>query len=190
MSIILILHFKIQLSVMEIVMFDENGLLPAGLHAYEQDVFLSEFVTAFSTSQTRKLLYNAFNEILTEISSTFIPTEIWVDGSYATSKTNPNDIDFVMFLSLDDFIQYSNSPVVHALRTRYSGKLDFYLALSINSDTKSKLDEVNFNKAVNRRNYWKGQFGFDRQDQPKGIIVLGDSVVKAIIKEDRNYVAN
>lgn len=187
---ILVLHFYIQTRKAENDMFDENGLLPAGLHAYEQDAFINDFVTAFASSQTRKPLYNAFNDLLSEIISVFIPVEIWVDGSYATSKNNPNDIDLVMFLNLEDFIKPSNRVVFQALRDRYSGKLDVYFALAINNSTKSKLGAEDFQKATNKRNYWKGQFGFDRQDQPKGFVILGESVINAIVKGDRNYVSN
>ena len=41
-------------------------------------------------------------------------------------------------------------------------------------------------KLVNNRNYWRGQFGFDREDNPKGMIKISKeylSLVKEGIKD-------
>lgn len=159
-------------------MFDENGLLPAGLHVCDHDVFQQEFIDQFSSSQTRKSLFVVFNKMLKDIELLFQPYEIWLDGSFTTSKTNPNDIDLVMFLELSDFLSHYNSNEFMSLRAQYAGKLDIYLALAVNDQTKASVEPEVVVVHTNQRNYWRGQFGFDRQDRPKGFIVFEKVIIK------------
>lgn len=172
-------------------MFNNDGLLPAGLHEYEPGPFERDFVAGFATSQTRKPLFLLLGEVLEEIKPLFMPVELWINGSYVTSKVNPNDIDLLMFLDLDDFVKFaSKNPSFEYLRRKYLGQLDMYLALAVNDETKARVDGCTLNIHVNRRNYWKGQFGFDRQDKPKGFIVFNSSVMQDFIKEDHADVSN
>ncbi len=56
----------------------------------------SVFVTPFESNERRKILLSrlaAFTERLKEVP---IDMEVWIDGSFATAKENPGDIDLVV----------------------------------------------------------------------------------------------
>ena len=150
--------------------FDTNGRLPAGLHNYDIKDFVSQFVDGFPTSISRRLIFESMVEFFKEIVSTGIPYEFWVDGSYATTKINPNDADIVVFLQYPQYITLS--PQFTNLRAKYKGYLDIYFQLAASKENQKILSPGDFNKVTNNRNYWRGQFGFDREDNPKGIICI------------------
>ena len=99
---------------------------------------------------------------LKELYKVAVPEEMWVDGSFATSKINPNDIDVVVFLNYKNFSSELNGFLSQIGRENYC---DTYYAIEPNDE----LGEEN-GFVINHRNYWRGQFGFDRQDLPKGMI--------------------
>ena len=160
--------------------FDANGMLPAGIHTYDMYSFQERFVVAFPASQTRPVIFGCLERFISAIFALCDPDEFWVDGSFATTKINPNDADLIIFVDYADFIKIA--PVWNQIRCQYP-YLDMYIACAVNEKTKKLLTATDYNQAVNQRNYWRGQFGFDRQDNPKGIIKLNCHSV-------REYIAN
>lgn len=158
--------------------FNANGMLPAGIHTYDLNSFKEQFITAFPASQTRSVIFNCLEHFIASVFALCDPDEFWVDGSFATTKVNPNDADIILFIDYTDFAKIR--PVWDQLRSQYP-HLDMYVACAANEKAKSLLSPGDYNQVVNNRNYWRGQFGFDRQDNPKGIIRLDcDSVRKYI----------
>ena len=49
-----------------------------------------------------------------------------------------------------------------------------------------KLSPQDYGEQINNRNYWKGQFGYSRDDIPKGIIVLKETALKSFVGGDSN----
>lgn len=159
--------------------FDINGRLPAGLHNYTIEEFLSQFVDGFPTSMRRKPIFDAMVEFFRELLVSGIPYEFWVDGSYATTKINPNDADIVVFLQVPQYTvlgsQFNN------LRNKYRANLDIYFAIATSEENRRILSPNDFGIVTNKRNYWRGQFGFDREDNPKGIICISCTSLKDYI---------
>jgi hypothetical protein len=89
--------------------------------------------------------------------------EVWLDGSFCTEKLDPNDIDLVVFA--DEFELNKLDPAVQ----RYlAGLLD-------RTTTRRQFGcDVLFAPAgdVNLRSYWRGWYGFDRLERPKGMAKL------------------
>ncbi len=146
--------------------FNERGLIEPGIHSMDMTEFYDTFVAQFTTSQRRQIIFNNLIDFIKSISHSYKIYEIWIDGSYVTQKINPNDVDIVIFFPLEDFIQVSK--VWSSLRNAIN--IDSYSAVAVTEETLNKLSPKDQIQAHNNRNYWKGQFGFDRQDQPKGII--------------------
>lgn len=150
---------------------NEKGYLDAGLHMSSMQELKEVFVKQFTTSQTREEIYNNFLEWKTELEKKYRIYEIWVDGSFATNKINPNDIDIVVFAYLEN-----NQELFHQWNSiRNKDKIDAYLTIAVCEENKKILTPKLFYEMVNQRNYWRGQFGFDRNDLPKGIIVLNSN---------------
>lgn len=144
-------------------------MLPAGIHTYDIHTFKEQFVNGFPNSQTRPAIFSCLEHYISTILALCDPYEFWVDGSFATTKVNPNDADLIVFVEYADLIKVQT---VWAQIQQQHPHLDMYVACAVNEKTKQLLPPNDYNALVNHRNYWRGQFGFDRQDKPKGIVKL------------------
>lgn len=157
--------------------FESNGMLPAGFHDYSVDEFITQFVDGFPTSQRRKQIADVLFDFAKEIFSYGVPYEFWIDGSYVTAKVNPNDADLVLFFQYSDLTTLK--PQIPMLRQKYLPNLDTYYMCATSPENQALLPTTVFHKIITDRNYWRGQFGFDRSDQPKGIVRLScDSLLE------------
>src|SRR5690606_28809126 len=62
------------------------------------------FVNKFSASSTRSVIFNGLMDWLKLLMDILPPRYIWLDGSYLTTKMNPNDIDLVVFYQPEDIV--------------------------------------------------------------------------------------
>lgn len=71
--------------------FNEEGCLPFGVY----EMSLEEFEEIFSKNQSsrRQLIMKYYKEHINKIRNLPYYLNHWIDGSYVTSKENPNDID-------------------------------------------------------------------------------------------------
>lgn len=138
-------------------------LFPAGLHDFTEHELDNHFLSAFSESTTRPALITGLRAFLASLRNVGIAFEIWLDGSFCTEKINPNDIDLVVFAdekqvnSLDD----SNKRYLAGLLDRITSRRKFGC-------------DVLFAPAgdMNLRSYWRGWYGFDRHERPKGMVKI------------------
>lgn len=141
----------------------EGPLLPPGLHDVHDADLDNHFLSAFPGSATRRPLLAGLRTFLAALQRIGIPFEVWVDGSFATTKENPNDVDLVAFAS-DAAVRSLDSDRLNAL----AGLLD-------RASTRRTFGcDVLFSVAedVEMRSYWRGWYGFDRDERPKGIVRL------------------
>ena len=80
--------------------FDDLGYLsPYSVIETDLETFEKIFISNFEYSDTRKKLFQNYlsyiHDFKNQISENFYQ---WIDGSFVTSKLNPNDIDIVTFL--------------------------------------------------------------------------------------------
>ena len=83
---------------MPIPQFNEEGLLPEGIH----DCTLEEIEFRFGRflgSDRRPQLWQRFLEFVREVRASGAIEAILLDGSFATAKPDPNDIDIVLAVS-------------------------------------------------------------------------------------------
>ncbi len=70
-------------------------------------------------------------------------------------------------------------PQLEFFRKKYKDQLDIYFAYATSIDNKKSMTPTDYQNNVNLRNYWRGQFGFDRTDSPKGIVRIScDSIAE------------
>lgn len=158
--------------------FESNGMLSAGIHDCTMQEFIEFFVDKFPTSQRRKTIANNLLDFAKDILATGTPVEFWVDGSFVTTKINPNDADLVLFFHLPHMQVLA--PQHSSLQQKYLNSLDFYFSLAVSPENEKLIKPSDYHTlCVNQRNYWRGQFGFDRQDSPKGIVRIScDSIIE------------
>lgn len=157
--------------------FNDMGLIEAGLHECDMGEFCEIFINDFVTSQSRTIIFQSLKKFLENIIAKYDLYEVWIDGSYVTNKVNPNDVDIVLFFELNDFIMIGQE----WNNIRNVAYLDAYFSCAVNQNSLSQLSPPDINTITNKRNYWKGQFGFDRSDTPKGIIVIKCDKIKEFL---------
>lgn len=141
----------------------EATLLPPGLHDIDHADLDNHFLSAFPGSATRPQLIGGLRTFIAALQRIGIPFEIWIDGSFTTTKENPNDVDLVAFAS-DAAIQALDSGRRRALEGLFDRA----------SSRRTFGCDVLFCVAedANMRSYWRGWYGFDRDERPKGIARL------------------
>ena len=135
-------------------------LLTPGLHEIEESDLDNHFLSSFVGTKTRAVLIQGFKQYLQALRQYGVQFEVWIDGSFATDKQDPSDIDIVVFASGAEL----NALPLHA-----------------QTSLRSLFDRVNIKHTLgcdvffsvledaNMRSYWRGWYGFDRDEQPKGI---------------------
>jgi hypothetical protein len=79
---------------------NDAGLLPPGVHPCTLDE-LKERFGGFRDSDRRPTLFSRLAELVAELRASALFSAVIVDGSFVTSKPDPNDIDLVLVLHPD-----------------------------------------------------------------------------------------
>ena len=150
--------------------FNGDGYLDPGIHDYKADEIEAHLVDGFPTSITRTAIWLGYGRHCNDVRACGICVIEFIDGSFSTLKNDPSDIDLVGFADMEEV---NNLP---------AAMKDAFRKLFLGPDTKSThLCDAYFvptvppghpheGKLRSTRKYWMGEFGFDRQDRPKGII--------------------
>lgn len=78
---------------------NEHGFLPEGIHDCTLEEIGARF-GRFQSSDRRIRLFEKLRELFVEERRAGLAIEIYVDGSFTTSKTEPGDIDLVIVLPI------------------------------------------------------------------------------------------
>lgn len=153
-------------------MFNAHGYLEPGFHKWTVAELKTKLVDSFPHSTTRANIYAGFSRLRHEISSLIQGGEQIIDGSYCTEKVDPNDIDAVTFLDLETINALSH-PDQSALADLFAGpnskgsfSTDSYFVWSV------PITHPAYQEYLASRRYWMGQFGFDRLENPKGMLLI------------------
>jgi hypothetical protein len=145
---------------------DHQPLFPPGLHTVTEVDLAAKLVHGFGGSRTRSALLDGLRAFLAGLRSAGVAFEVWLDGSFCTDKLDPNDIDLVVFADPNALNRLDS-----AKQTLLSGLLD-----RTNARRQYGCDVLFASSSdPNTRSYWRGWYGFDRREQPKGILCLSVS---------------
>ncbi len=157
-----------------ILQFDVRGNLFNGIHVLDKEEIYQHFVASFPNSSTRKRLWSNSNTFIErfeeEITTKY---SVWIDGSFATQKLNPRDIDAVFYID-NQVVELKKS----VLDTKWFFKeqkfktgLDLYFSIEYPAQHKRHfLSHLNYL-------YWQDVYGHTRKDEfgkqySKGFISL------------------
>jgi len=107
-------------------------------------------------------------QIVWELSEMGIVVDVWVDGSFTTKKFEPDDSDVVVCIKsefLANMTREQQTYISDFQRNRKGFKDKFYCDLYFYIDHSHATSEW-------LRSYWIRQFGFSRNDDMKGIVVV------------------
>ena len=150
--------------------FNANGFLDPGIHDVELSAIEEHLVRGFPTSTTRPRIIDGYKRHRTDLETLNIELEQLLNGSFVSTKNDPGDIDLVCFADADTVDRLSPADQIK------------FRALTLGSSTKSThLCDAYFCPTVpetdprylmvrQNRKYWMGEFGYDRQERPKGIL--------------------
>jgi hypothetical protein len=82
---------------MAVPAFEPNGVLPPGVHACTLEEVRAHF-GQFQKSDRRPKLFTRLNELVSELQRMRLCIAVVINGSFATAKAEPNDIDLLLLL--------------------------------------------------------------------------------------------
>ncbi len=135
-------------------------IFEAGMHSINQSDMKGIFVLPFKNPEKREYLLSRFESFLEKLREFPIEMEIWVDGSFVTEKENPGDIDLVVVCqneAVNSLPDDKQEGLIQLFRNNAETKLRY------ECDAYFILDDMH------DKSYWRGLFGFDRNEVPKGI---------------------
>lgn len=155
------------------MLFDDHGHpVPYKIIELSLSEFQSAFVDGLEDTSHRKNLFRRYLQFINEVKTSFgIAFFQWIDGSFVTTKSLPEDLDVVTFLPYDIMIQKIGAVFYfreHAI-TKYSVDAKFCPVC--------KWNHRFYADSKQQESYWANLYGFSRQDAegkkwPKGIIKI------------------
>jgi len=127
-------------------------------------------VERFNNSQTRETIMQGLEAVVARLEVAGVPGDLWVDGSFVTEKIDPEDVD-VILMSIAHFYDTASASQRAAMdwldsNLKATHKVDSYLWLELPATDPQSVERDQ------DRTYWRGQFGFGREDEPKGVAVV------------------
>lgn len=149
--------------------FDVYGNLnPYEVILLDIDTVRGKFVTAFPDSERRHLLFDTF---LTNITNFKIQVKeefwVWINGSFVTRKTNPSDIDFVIFLDADCYNRHEEQVDSFRQQRYLADKLIDGYFVQVYPEGQRR-----YNWYESDRLRWLQDFGTSLAGRKKGIVQL------------------
>jgi hypothetical protein len=139
---------------------EHDPIFPAGIHDLDESELLTYFLNDFTESINRPVLIDGLKRYLNALRSIGLHIEVWIDGSFSTKKLEPSDVDLVIFASQNelDSLDLTKQTNFSALVDRVSIKKVFGCDVLF-----AVMEDANL------RSYWRGWYGFDRNERAKGI---------------------
>jgi hypothetical protein len=145
-------------------------LLPRGFHQMTLDQMRVDFVNAFGGSRRRKPVMDGLEKVVQRIVSARLEGDIWIDGSFLTKKTDPDDSDLILIMDAEFYSRATpvQKQIVDWVRSNlyHSHYCHSHVLFQHPAGHPEHTDSVWFHA------YWLRQFGFSRRDEPKGIVLI------------------
>ncbi|UPY36151.1 hypothetical protein [Sediminicoccus sp. KRV36] len=169
--------------------FNSDGYLDAGLHDMDVEGIVEHFVTAFPASNTRRAIIEGYIRHRSEFSALGVACVQLIDGSFVSNKADPGDIDLVAFADLDTIDALSPedqkklADLFSGPATKATHFCDAYFSPTVPEN------HPLYSQLRSKRKYWMGEFGYDREDRPKGVVRTQiDPAANSTKAEDLNNV--
>ena len=102
--------------------FNQEGLLPDGIHPASETEFRERCVEPFRKSVSRKPVFDGFRRYRSDIANLGLNTTQWVNGSFTDAqREDPDDIDLINFCT-DAEINQVKPPYRPKLEALLNGK--------------------------------------------------------------------
>lgn len=145
-------------------------LLAPGFHWMTVAEVRELCVIAFPSSLTRRAIMEGLEEVISRLNNADIDGEIWIDGSFLTSKIDPLDVDYLLCVGSDI---YDHDPAKR-LVIDWASHEDLRDSHSCDAYKWIKYDKGHplFADSEDTRKYWTDWYGISRKRIAKGIAVV------------------
>jgi hypothetical protein len=99
-----------------------------------------------------------------------VPGELWLDGSFLTEKINPKDVDVI--LRVDAAVYNAGTPEQHDAIKWVNANQKLTLKCDSYAFFEYPVGDALHDEGRWWYSYWHKQWGFSREDDPKGIVVI------------------
>ena len=147
--------------------FDTNGNLPLGFH----DMTLAEIeyflVATFTQSITRRPIFDGYCRLRNTMHGVGLSGEQYLDGSYTTTKENPEDLDLVSVIPknlLDTCPTNIDNEISDARLTKTKYGCHSFLVPSVPDG------DPEYDFCTEAKNGWLEWFSRDRSGNSKGLV--------------------
>ncbi len=128
-------------------------------------------VDGFPLSATRKAIFENLLEVVRALAKNAIAGDLWVDGSFVTSKFNPRDVDVVLCVSSDLYDNCSSEQRavfdwIESERLHTDYRCDGYISIEW------PVGHPLHGEGIETREYWRRLFGHTREGHEKGIPIV------------------
>jgi hypothetical protein len=146
-------------------------LYSVGFHQVSMADLEQTCVADFTLSVTRRGIMEGLTQFRDRLIAAKVAGEIWTDGSFLTEKIDPKDVDLVVRIDAD--VVYDNGTpeqrdAIDWVIANQKGtlKCDSYVLMEY------PVGHPLHTEGQWWHAYWHKQWGFSREDDPKGIVVL------------------
>jgi hypothetical protein len=146
-------------------------LLPLGFHVKTLAEVRQLCVVRFTHSITRPSIMDGLEEVVTELNKSSLHLEVWVDGSFATEKLNPEDSDIAVRF---DGVEFDAAAAHQKAIISWAASTDLVSTHKCDCYPFPEYPQGHrlYDHGQWRRAYWLNKFGFSRSEQPKGLAVV------------------
>ena len=126
----------------------EQGLLPVGVHECTMDELKTRF-GSFQASDRRPHLFGKLQEFVVEVKRSGFVRHLVIDGSFVTSRADPQDIDLIIVVVSNHDISADLSPGQYNLvsKKRVRDRLGFDI-IAVRENTREYEEAVAFFQQV------------------------------------------
>jgi hypothetical protein len=146
-------------------------LFPLGFHRLSMDDVEQVCVDLFPLSSSRRPIMDGLAQFVQRVNAAKVAGEMWTDGSFLTEKIDPSDVDIIV--RIDGDAVYDNGTVEQrdaidwvVANQKATLKCDSYVLMEY------PVGHPLHTEGQWWHAYWYKLWGFSREDDPKGIIVI------------------
>jgi hypothetical protein len=151
---------------------DFPPLLELGWHRMSMSALRALCVEPFPSSATREMIMAGLEAITARLVQAGVTGDLWIDGSFLTEKINPKDSDVALCIDSPSMYDFGSPDQREAIKW-LNGNLketsfvcDSYVIFTY------PIVHCLWQEGEWWKTWYQRQFGFSRDDDPKGIVVV------------------
>ncbi|WP_370324526.1 hypothetical protein [Euzebya sp.] len=168
--------------------FDDDGMLPPGLHRATVDEVRAALVEAFTTSTTRTAIHSFWQDRRAAVREHVDVVGEWLDGSFTSDKPDPADLDLITIIdgpSFDAAPRHRRQVVASLVAGTTT---EAFWACDANVLVHYPDDDLAAGRTAVAAGCWAAYFGHTREGRACGIVELledgQDGVAPALEPDD------